>query len=168
MVVTSHQSKPAGNPAVRSDARRAVFLDVENSSRPARIRAVLEELSLEGRPGTDIVAMGNWRVVSPDTARLLSAHGAKLVHSAPMPGVKDWSDLRIAVTVGIWLGRARSGDVLEIVSDDRAFDAVGDAAAMRGVTFRRLSARAMLEPPAGAERRRRSPRRRGARKAPTS
>src|SRR5262245_49847652 len=144
MVVTSHQSERAGSPALRSDVRRAVFLDVENSSRPARIRAVLEELSLDRRrPGTDIVAMGNWRVVSPDTARLLSAHGAKLVHSAPMPGVKDWSDLRIAVSVGIWLGHARSGDVLDIVSDDRAFDAVGDAAAMRGVAFRRVSARAI-------------------------
>ena len=48
------------------------------------------------------------------------------MHSAPSTGVRDWSDLRIAVAAGIWLAAARPGDVIEIVSDDRAFDAVGD------------------------------------------
>jgi hypothetical protein len=151
--------------APRRDARRAVFFDVENSSRPARILALLEELAVDGRPGVDLVAMGNWRVVSPDTARLLSTRGATLVHSAPLPGVKDWSDLRIAVAVGIWLGRARSGDTLEIVSDDRAFDAAGDVAAIRGVAFRRVSARPAPGAAAGASRRR-SGRRKPARRRP--
>jgi hypothetical protein len=114
-----------------------VFFDVENSSRPEHVAAILDHLGLALGPGVELVAMGNWRVVAPDTARLLANRGATLVHSAPEPGVKDWSDLRIAVAAGMWLGGARAGDVLEIVTDDQAFDAVGDVAACCGVTFRR-------------------------------
>jgi hypothetical protein len=58
-------------------------------------------------------------------------------------GVKDWSDLRIAVGAGVWLGTARPGDILEIISDDRAFDAVGDVATGLGVAFRRMSYRGL-------------------------
>jgi hypothetical protein len=65
--------------------------------------------------------------------------------------VKDWSDLRIAVTAGVWLGTARPGDVLEIISDDRAFDAVGDVAVGLGIAFRRLSYRALTGAPREAE-----------------
>ena len=89
------------------------------------------------------MAVGNWRVIGHDTARLLAHHGAALVHSAPSVGVRDWSDLRIAVSAGVWLAGARPGDVIEIVSDDQAFDAVGDVAASLGVTFRRTSYRAL-------------------------
>ena len=39
------------------------------------------------------------------------------------------------------MASARAGDVVELVSDDRAFDAVGDVAASLGVEFRRLSFR---------------------------
>ena len=60
------------------------------------------------------------------------------MHSAPATGVSDWSDLWIAVAAGCWLGAAQPGDLLEIVSNDRAFDAVGDAAAARGVVYHRL------------------------------
>src|SRR5205809_1109221 len=88
-------------------------------------------------------AAGNWRVVNHDTARLLAERGALLVHSAPSVGVRDWSDLRIAVDAGFWLAQARPGDVLEIVTDDQAFDAVGDVATSLGVGFRRLSFRAL-------------------------
>ena len=87
------------------------------------------------------MAVANWRVVGHEAARLLAARGAHLVHSAPSTGVRDWSDLRIAVAAGIWLAAARPGDVIEIVSDDRAFDAVGDVAASLGIEFRRLSYR---------------------------
>ena len=87
--------------------------------------------------------MGNWKVASGDTARLLAQRGAQLVHSAPSTGVKDWSDLRIAVAAGVWLAAARPGDVVEIITDDQAFDAVGDVAAGLGVTFNRLSFRAL-------------------------
>src|SRR2546422_920317 len=106
---------------------------------------MIEHLSID-RQGrrTDFVAVGNWRVIGSDTGRLLARHGAHLVHSAPSTGVRDWSDLRIAVTAGVWLGGARPGDVLEIVSDDRAFDAVGDVASTLGVSFRRLSYRALI------------------------
>src|SRR5204863_125976 len=92
---------------------------------------------------TEFVAIGNWRVIGQDTARLLARHGAQLVHSAPSTGVRDWSDLRIAVSAGVWLAAARPGDVLEIVSDDRAFDAVGDVATGLGIAFHRLSSRAL-------------------------
>ncbi|HXG04106.1 MAG TPA: hypothetical protein VNO23_11930, partial [Candidatus Binatia bacterium] len=124
--------------------RRAIFFDVENSSRPEHVARVLDHLKIE-RTGqrTEVVAVGNWRVIGGDTARLLARHGVQLVHSAPAAGVRDWSDLRIAVAAGVWLGGARPGDAIEIVSDDRAFDAVGDVAAMLGVNYRRLSYRAL-------------------------
>lgn len=124
--------------------RRVILFDVENTSRPEHIARMIEHLAID-RQGrrTDFVAVGNWRVIGSDTGRLLARHGAHLVHSAPSTGVRDWSDLRIAVTAGVWLGGARPGDVLEIVSDDRAFDAVGDVATTLGVTFRRLSYRAL-------------------------
>lgn len=124
--------------------RRAIFFDVENTSRAAHIARVIEHLAVD-RAGrrTDFVAVGNWRVIGHDTARLLARHGAHLVHSAPSVGVRDWSDLRIAVAAGVWLASARPGDVIEVVSDDRAFDAVGDVSASLGIIFRRLSFRAL-------------------------
>src|SRR5215470_4629028 len=124
---------------------RIILFDVENTSRPEHIARMIEHLSID-RQGrrTDFVAVGNWRVIGSDTGRLLARHGAHLVHSAPSTGVRDWSDLRIAVTAGVWLGGARPGDALEIVSDDRAFDAVGDVASTLGVSFRRLSYRALI------------------------
>src|SRR5947207_11321982 len=125
--------------------RRAIFFDVENTSSAGHIARVIEHLAVD-RAGwrTEFVAIGNWRVIGQDTARLLARHGAQLVDSAPSTVVRDWSDLRIAVTAGVWLGGARPGDVLEIVSDDRAFDAVGDVASTLGVSFKRLSYRALI------------------------
>jgi hypothetical protein len=133
--------------------RRAIFFDVENASQPGRIAQVIEHLAIDrlGRR-TEFVAVGNWRVISHDTARMLARHGAQLVHSAPSTGVRDWSDLRIAVSAGAWLAAARPGDLLEIVSDDRAFDAVGDVAAGLGIAFRRLSARPLTDTPQEAPR----------------
>ena len=124
--------------------RRAIFFDVENTSRVQHIARVIDHLAVDrlGRR-TDFVAVGNWRVIGHDTARLLAGHGAQLLHSAPSVGVKDWSDLRIAVGAGVWLGTARPGDILEIISDDRAFDAVGDVATGLGVAFRRMSYRGL-------------------------
>src|SRR2546428_5664377 len=128
----------------RPTTRHAIFFDVENTSHPAHIERVIERLAIDhlGR-STEFVAVGNWRVIGHETARLLARHGAQLVHSAPSTGVRDWSDLRIAVSAGVWLASARPGDVLEIVSDDRAFDAVGDVAAALGITFHRLTARTL-------------------------
>lgn len=131
-------------PRPRPAHRRGVFFDVENTSRAADISRVLAHLDLDWiGTGTEFFAVGNWRVVGHDTARLLAHKGASLVHSAPSVGVRDWSDLRIAVAAGVWLAGARPGDVIEIVSDDQAFDAVGDVAASLGVTFRRTSYRAL-------------------------
>jgi hypothetical protein len=121
-----------------------VFFDVENSSRRDHVASMLAHLGLpDGGNHTKVIAIGNWRVVGAETARLLAHAGADLIHSAPVLGVKDWSDLRIAVDAGRWLGAAQAADVLEIVSDDQAFDAVGDVAATIGVIFRRLSHRAL-------------------------
>ena len=130
-------------------ARRAIFFDVENTSRSEHIARVIEHLAVDrmGRR-TDFVAVGNWKVIGQDTARLLARHGAQLVHSAPSVGVRDWSDLRIAVAAGVWLASARAGDVMEIVTNDRAFDAVGDVAAGLGIAFRRLSYQGLAGAPA--------------------
>jgi hypothetical protein len=130
-------------------SRRVIFFDVENTSRSQHIARVIEHLQIDRRGHrTEFFAVGNWRVIGHDTARLLARHGAHLVHSAPSVGVRDWSDLRIAVAAGAWLAGARPGDLLEIVSDDRAFDAVGDVAASLGIAFRRLSYRALVGAPA--------------------
>ena len=126
----------------RDDAtpRRAIFIDVENTSSEEALLAALDQIGFD-RVGstTELVAVGNWRVIGAHVARMLAQRGARLVHTAPAPGVKDWSDLSIAVAAGTWLGRARPGDTIEIVSADRAFDAVGDASAALGVTYRRVA-----------------------------
>ncbi|MGH7319871.1 MAG: hypothetical protein ACRELA_09660, partial [Candidatus Rokuibacteriota bacterium] len=128
--------------------RRAIFFDVENTSRAEHVSRVIDHLAVDRLDRrTDCVAVGNWRVIGHDTARLLARHGAQLVHSAPATGVRDWSDLRIAIASGVWLAGARPGDILEIVSDDRAFDAVGDVAASLGIAFRRLSYRGLVATP---------------------
>src|SRR5438445_5925827 len=149
----------------RPTTRHAIFFDVENTSHPAHIERVIERLAIDhlGR-STEFVAVGNWRVIGHETARLLARRGAQLVHSAPSTGVRDWSDLRIAVSAGVWLAGAHPGDVLEIVSDDRAFDAVGDVATALGITFHRLTARtlggaASAEPSRAAPAAERGPRR---------
>lgn len=124
--------------------RRGIFFDVENSSRPEHVAAVLEHLNIDrGHHLTDLLAVGNWKVASPETARFLAQRGAQLIHSAPSTGVKDWSDLRIAVAAGVWLAGARPGDAIEIITDDQAFDAVGDVAAGLGVHYQRLSFRGL-------------------------
>jgi hypothetical protein len=131
-------------PRPRPQVRRGIFFDVENSSRPEHVAAVLDHLNIDWvTRGTDLVAIGNWRVVSNETARLLARRGAQLVHSAPSVGIRDWTDLRIAVAAGAWLAGARAGDSVEIISDDQAFDAVGDVAATLGVQFHRVSFRAL-------------------------
>jgi len=129
---------------LRPSTRHAIFFDVENTSNPAHIERVSERLAIDhaGR-STELFAVGNWRVIGHETGRVLARFGAQLLHSAPSTGVRDWSDLRIAVSAGVWLAGARPGDVLEIVSDDRAFDAVGDVAAALGITFHRLTARSL-------------------------
>ena len=130
----------------RPPGRRAIFLDVENTSRAQHLAHVIDHLGVDPWDRrTELVAVANWRVVGHEAARLLAARGAHLVHSAPSTGVRDWSDLRIAVAAGIWLASARPGDIIEIVSDDRAFDAVGDVAASLGIEFRRLSYRRLKE-----------------------
>ena len=130
----------------RPPGRRAIFLDVENTSRAQHLAHVIDHLGVDPWDRrTELVAVANWRVVGHEAARLLAARGAHLVHSAPSTGVRDWSDLRIAVAAGIWLAAARPGDLIEIVSDDRAFDAVGDVAASLGIEFRRLSYRRLRE-----------------------
>lgn len=126
----------------RPQRRRAIFIDVENTSRASQIQEALDALAIDHSDAfTDLVASGNWRVIGNETARILARKGAQLIHSAPATGVRDWSDLRIAVAAGVWLASARPGDTLQIISDDRAFDAVGDVAATLGVEFTRLSYR---------------------------
>ena len=135
---------PPPAPRPRPEQRRGIFFDVENTSRAQDIEYVLHHLMID-RVGidTDFTAVGNWRVIGHETARLLAQNGANLVHSAPSTGVRDWSDLRIAVAAGVWLAGTRPGDMIDIVSDDQAFDAVGDVASSLGVQYRRLSYRSL-------------------------
>jgi hypothetical protein len=129
---------------LRPTTRHAIFFDVENTSNPTHIERVVGRLAIDhGGRSTEFFAVGNWRVIGHETGRVLARFGAQLLHSAPSTGVRDWSDLRIAVSAGVWLAGARPGDVLEVVSDDRAFDAVGDVAAALGITFHRLTARTL-------------------------
>lgn len=138
------RARPAAPPPPLPTGRRAIFVDVENSSRADHIGRVLDHLAIDRADRrVDLIAVGNWRVIGADSARLLARRGAQLVHSAPSTGVRDWSDLRIAVSAGVWLGSSRPGDLIEIISDDRAFDAVGDVAAVLGVEYRRLSYRGL-------------------------
>src|SRR5262249_13931977 len=135
---------PPAPERLRPTTRHAIFFDVENTSNPAHIERVVGRLAIDhiGR-STEFFAVGNWRVIGHETGRVLARFGAQLLHSAPSTGVRDWSDLRIAVSAGVWPAGPRPGDVLEIVSDARAFDAAGDVAAALGITFHRLTARAL-------------------------
>src|SRR4029450_8371247 len=143
----AHVCPPRARPGPRPPPRPAIFFDVENTSHPGHIERVIERLAIDHLgQSTEFYAIGNWRVIGHETARLLARHGAQLVHSAPSTGVRDWSDLRIAVSAGVWLAGAHPGDVIEIVSDDRAFDAVGDVAAALGITFHRLTTRTLRRP----------------------
>jgi len=128
------------SPRSSIDSRRVVFIDVENTSSEAALLGALDQVKAEPAVArTELVAVGNWRVIGQHVARMLAQRGARLLHTAPATGVKDWSDLWIAVAAGIWLGRASPGDEIEIISADRAFDAVADAANHLGVRFRRLT-----------------------------
>lgn len=132
----------AQSAAAPSLPRRAIYVDVENTSSEADLLKVLDHLNVDRTAQrTELFALGNWKSVGSRVARMLASLGAQLMHSAPAVGVRDWSDLWIAVAAGRWLATAVPGDILDIVSDDRAFDAVGDAAAATGVVFRRTSYR---------------------------
>lgn len=136
---SSEAQPPQEEPSVVPVPQRAVFIDVENTTAETRLLEVLRSLELDRQhQKVEITAVGNWRAVPPALARRLASMGAKLIHSAPARGVRDWSDLWIATAAGCWLGQAHPGDVLEVISDDRAFDAIGDLAAARGVAFRRI------------------------------
>jgi hypothetical protein len=151
--------------------RRAIYIDVENTSSRATLLSVIDSLGIDRRAASvELFAVGNWRAVGQQVARELAGLGAQLVHSAPARGVRDWSDLWIAVAAGSWIALAEPGDKLEIISNDRAFDAVGDAAAARGVLYervphRRSASTATTAEPAAEDkpkrRRRRRPRRSG-------
>lgn len=136
--------------------RRAIYIDVENTSSKAALLSVIDSLKIDHqKQSVELSAVGNWRAVGQQVGRELAGLGAQLVHSAPTPGVRDWSDLWIAVAAGGWIARAQPGDILEIVSNDRAFDAVGDAAAAQGVIYervphRRSAAAAVVEKTDGA------------------
>ena len=67
--------------------RRAIFIDVENTSNEAALNRVIESLQIDraGQP-TEVFAIGNWRAIGLTMSRHLARLGATLVHSAPMTG----------------------------------------------------------------------------------
>src|SRR5437870_3980841 len=86
-------------PAAVRLPRRVIFIDVENTSSEVTLLRVLEHLKVDHRTqSTEVVAIGNWKSVGTKVARTLAGLGVQLLHSAPTPGVRDWSDLWIAVT----------------------------------------------------------------------
>lgn len=124
--------------------RRAIFVDVENSSNETELMRVLDHLEIDRmKHRVELTGVGNWKALGTRFARTLGKVGAQLLHTAPPAGVRDWSDLWIAVSIGRWIAHAQPGDLLDVVSDDRAFDAIADAASAAGVTFRRLSYRSL-------------------------
>ncbi len=75
--------------AAVSGPRRAVFIDVENTSSEQDLVRVLDELALDLSAGnTEITAIGNWRVIGQQLGRSLAQRGAHLVHSAPRNDLK--------------------------------------------------------------------------------
>ena len=107
---------------------------------------MLAHLALDfTRGGVELMAVGNWRVIGHEPARLLA------------PRVPTWSTARrrpACATGAISASRSRRAygsrernraTCIEIVSDDRAFDAVGDVAASLGITFQRLSYRRLVK-----------------------
>src|SRR5262245_16330848 len=56
----------------RPTTRHAIFFDVENTSHPGHIERVIERIAIDhlGR-STEFYAVGNWRVIGHETARLL-------------------------------------------------------------------------------------------------
>ncbi|HEX9748387.1 MAG TPA: hypothetical protein VGB86_08295, partial [Methylomirabilota bacterium] len=81
--------RPAAPPTPLPTGRRAIFVDVENSSRADHIGRVLDHLAIDRADRrVDLIAVGNWRVIGADSARLLARRGAQLVHSAPSTGVR--------------------------------------------------------------------------------
>src|SRR5262249_18802293 len=145
---------PPAPERLRPANRHAIFFDVENTSNPTHIERVVGRLAIDhAGQSTEFFAVGNWRVIGHETGRVLARFGAQLLHSAPSTGVRDWSDLRIAVSAGVWLAGARPGGGRETVSDHRAFGAGGGGAAALGITFHRLTARSLSgAPPVEASR----------------
>ena len=80
----------------RPTRRRGIFFDVENTSRAADISRVVSHLALDWQGWTtEFLAVGNWRVIGHDTARLLAQPSLKSSFKRPM----IWVDLFILVTL---------------------------------------------------------------------
>ena len=70
---------PAPEPP-RPTLRRAIFLDVENTSRPQHLARVIDHLAVHRTDcHTELVAVANWKVVSQESARLLARADRKSV-----------------------------------------------------------------------------------------
>src|SRR5437867_6799808 len=75
----------------RPSVRRGIFFNVENSSRADHVARVLAHLDIDRMMRTtDLVAVGNWRVVNHDTARLLARSEERRVGKEG--GSRGWLD----------------------------------------------------------------------------
>ena len=69
--------RPPAPPSPLPTGRRAIFVDVENSSRADHIGRGLDHLAIDRADRrVDLIAVGNWRVIGADSARLLARRGA--------------------------------------------------------------------------------------------
>src|SRR3989449_11113538 len=87
---------PAPEPP-RPTTRHAIFYDVENASQPVHIARVIEHLAIDrvGRR-TELVAVGNWRVIRPHTGRPLGPAGGPGRSSGAPPAGNDRRRIPIA------------------------------------------------------------------------
>ena len=71
----------------RPPGRRAIFLDVENTSRAQHLAHVIDHLGVNPWDRrTELVAVANWRVVGHEAARLLAARGSASRAQRPVDG----------------------------------------------------------------------------------
>ena len=75
-----------GTGALQRIPRRAIFVDVENTSSEDDLFEVIDAAHRSRAQPTEVNAVGNWRAISQRLGRRLAGIGA-LVHSAPATGV---------------------------------------------------------------------------------
>ena len=138
-VETSTMRRGGGGTGGAPTARHLLVVDVDESSgvdEIARLLADLEPRIL--RADTELLAVGDWRALVDEAAALLVRRGVRLVPSAPHLDRGSRRGVPIAVAIGLWLSGSAPGAALEILSEDHAFDTVGEVATSRGAIFRRL------------------------------
>lgn len=122
-----------------------VIFDVENSSRVEHVTGLVEHLGLATLDGrTALLAVGNWAVVAQETARILARHGGTADAQRTEAAREGLDRPPYRGGCGLLARDRAARRPAQIVTDDQAFDAVGDVASGYGVLFERLAFRDLL------------------------